>query len=87
MKTNFIKKNELKPFLLGVGAWIVIMVILQFFFGWESAFLLSLAAMLLIGAAVFIYDTFKKGRNGVLLAYAIWAIILAVVLAFEALKP
>jgi len=87
MKTKFIKKNELKSFFLGVGSWIVIMVILQFFVGWESAFLLSLAAMLLIGGVVFIYDTFKKGRNVVLLAYAIWVIIIAIVLAIVALKP
>ncbi len=70
-----------------IGPFVAIMVTLQFFVGWESAFLLSLAVML-VALAVYLVYTFFKGevKNSLALGIALWAALLAVVSVSMALK-
>lgn len=75
------------PFTIFCGIWIAIIIALQFFVGWESALLLSVAVML-VALAIFLVFEFFKGpvKNDLMIGLAIWAALLAVALATMALK-
>lgn len=70
-----------------IGSFIVIMIALQFFVGWESAFLLSIAVMLVALAIFLVYEFFKGPvKNSLMLGIALWAALLAVFSVSMALK-
>ena len=85
----YLKTHKIEAMAIAVviGPFVAIMVTLQFFVGWESAFLFSIAAML-VALAVYLVYTFFKGsvKNSLALGIALWAALLAVALATMALK-
>ena len=80
-------KTEAIAAAIVIGPFVAIMVTLQFFVGWESAFMLSLAVML-VALAVYLVYTFFNGsvKNSLALGLALWAVLLAVVSVSMALK-